>query len=80
MPLFEYVCKKCGKEFEKLIFSIDGEQIECPSCKSADIEKKFSVFSSKSSKNDSCGCDSSSDCAVKKHGGGCGCGGGCCGI
>ena len=79
MPLFEYVCKKCGKEFEKLVFSINNEKIECPDCKSTDIDKKFSTFSSKNSKNEShsCGSVPSSACMAKKNGGGCG---GCCGM
>lgn len=79
MPLFEYVCKKCGKEFEKLVFSINNEKIECPACKSEDIDKKFSTFSSKNSKNEShsCGSMPSSACMAKKNSGGCG---GCCGM
>ena len=45
MPLFEFVCKKCGKKFEKIVFSTDKEEIECPQCKSKEVEKQFSTFS-----------------------------------
>ena len=31
MPIYEYVCKKCGKEFEVLVFNKD-EKPECPAC------------------------------------------------
>ena len=79
MPLFEYICKKCGKEFEKLIFSINNEKIECPDCRGTDIDKKFSTFSSKNLKNEShsCGSMPSHSCMTKKNSGDCG---GCCGI
>ncbi len=50
MPLFEFICKKCGKKFEKLVFSTDNEKLACPECKSEDVEKQFSTFSSNASK------------------------------
>jgi len=42
MPVYEYQCKKCGKEFEKLVM---GEKKPvCPECGSKSLSKKFSVF------------------------------------
>ncbi len=49
MPLFEFICKKCGKKFEKLVFSTDTEKLSCPECKSENVEKQFSTFSANSS-------------------------------
>ncbi len=46
MPLFEYKCEKCGKVFEKLIFSTDKEPIRCPVCNSESVSKILSSFSS----------------------------------
>lgn len=42
MPIYEYACNKCGHEFETLVRSdtVPG----CPSCHSADLAKKLSVF------------------------------------
>lgn len=51
MPLFEFICKKCGKKFEKLVFSTDNEELSCPECKSTEVEKQFSTFSSNASKS-----------------------------
>ena len=48
MPVYEYVCKKCGKEFEELVRS-SSEKINCPKCSSAKVSKKMSVFAHKSS-------------------------------
>ena len=42
MPIFEYVCRGCGKPFEVLMRS--GTDVECPSCHDSKVEKKFSVF------------------------------------
>lgn len=42
MPIFEYVCQQCGKDFEALVRS---ETIpECPACHSTHLEKQLSVF------------------------------------
>ncbi|MBD3218228.1 MAG: zinc ribbon domain-containing protein [candidate division Zixibacteria bacterium] len=43
MPIYEYVCKKCGDEFEELIRGSE-EAAVCPRCESGDCEKKLSVF------------------------------------
>ena len=34
MPIFEYKCKKCGKQFEEFVFTAkeSDSDIECPSC------------------------------------------------
>ena len=49
MPIYEYLCKKCSKRFEKLVFE-DKEKITCPSCGSDEAEKQFSSFSGGASK------------------------------
>jgi putative FmdB family regulatory protein len=48
MPIFEYVCGKCGKVFEKLILGKSQEPLVCPDCGSKQVEQKFSTFSSSS--------------------------------
>jgi putative FmdB family regulatory protein len=42
MPLFEYECRACGKQFEFL--TRDGQSPTCPSCHGADLQKLLSVF------------------------------------
>lgn len=44
MPIYEYACSDCGKEFETLVRS--GSTPECPECQSQSLEKKLSVFAS----------------------------------
>ena len=42
MPIFEYICKKCGHGFEVII---QGQtKTECPLCKGRKLEKQLSVF------------------------------------
>jgi putative FmdB family regulatory protein len=45
MPIFEYACRKCGKQFEELVRG--KEQPACPKCKSKDLEKLLSLPYSK---------------------------------
>jgi len=42
MPLYEYSCKQCDRQFEALVRS--GEAPECPSCHGHDLERRLSVF------------------------------------
>ncbi|MBL7198976.1 MAG: zinc ribbon domain-containing protein [Anaerolineae bacterium] len=45
MPIFEYVCSKCGHKFEKLILSASkAREVRCPQCESGLVEKSFSTF------------------------------------
>ena len=47
MPLFEYACKTCERQFEWLT---RGESTpECPSCRGTSLEKRQSVFAARSS-------------------------------
>jgi putative FmdB family regulatory protein len=47
MPLFEYACRGCGRQFEFL--TRQGQAPCCPSCGKEDLEKKLSVFAVSSS-------------------------------
>ena len=42
MPLYEYACKTCEKQFEALVRS--SETPECPACHGTALERRFSVF------------------------------------
>ena len=41
MPIYEYVCRDCGHEFEWLVRG--DEKPECPSCGRARLTKQLSV-------------------------------------
>jgi putative FmdB family regulatory protein len=47
MPIFEYSCKQCGKEFEALVLPTTGAP-SCPACQSTDLEKLISTPAIKS--------------------------------
>lgn len=50
MPIYEYTCRDCGNDFEKLVRSpLSSDEVECPSCRSKETKKKLSTFASKSS-------------------------------
>jgi putative FmdB family regulatory protein len=42
MPIHEFACKKCKKEFEELVLS-SRETIHCPKCKSSQVKKLMSA-------------------------------------
>jgi putative FmdB family regulatory protein len=48
MPIYEYECKACGHEFERLIRT--GDVPACPACKSQELTRLLSL-SSVSSEN-----------------------------
>jgi putative FmdB family regulatory protein len=41
VPLYEYTCRDCEHAFETLVF--DGEEVECPECRSHRLQRQFSV-------------------------------------
>jgi putative FmdB family regulatory protein len=43
MPLFEYLCKDCGRSFEKIVPRYDSPA-DCIHCNSGRVEKQLSVF------------------------------------
>ncbi len=45
MPIYEYVCQRCGVRFEKFVRSMSSTAVvECPECKSQEVGRTFSVF------------------------------------
>lgn len=44
MPIYEYSCNKCGKQFEVLIRKKGDEPAKCPSCGARGPRKILSSF------------------------------------
>jgi len=61
MPIYEFKCSSCGKEFEEIVTSKDNS-IGCPECGSSDVGKLMSACSFKSSGTGSSQTSSSSGC------------------
>lgn len=69
MPVYEYECRKCKKDFDVLIFNL-SEKVQCKFCGSKKVKKMLSSFS--------VGSGSKSDVS-KNNGSSCGgCSGGSC--
>ncbi|WP_027184130.1 FmdB family zinc ribbon protein [Desulfovibrio inopinatus] len=75
MPIYEYVCDECGKEFEEIVFG-DPESVPCPKCSSTKTHKLMSRCRTGRSGGELGPMTSS---APSSGGGGCaGCSGGSC--
>lgn len=58
MPIYEYTCMLCGKEFEKLVFG--AQKVCCVACGSEEVTKRFSVFGMSGVEQAASGCSSCS--------------------
>lgn len=67
MPVYEYRCGACGRDFERYVATASAA-VACPGCSSVDVKRKLSVVSVKSS--------GGVVASTVPSGGGC-CGGGC---
>jgi putative FmdB family regulatory protein len=70
MPIYEYLCEKCGNEFELIVFKDD--EPTCPACGEKKPKRKMSTFgfsvgykfkSSSSNTGSSCASCGSSNCS-----------------
>lgn len=43
MPIYEYVCRECGRELEKLQKISDAPLSDCPACGAAALKRKVSA-------------------------------------
>jgi len=67
MPIYEYSCRECGTEFEKLMRP--QAAVACPSCQSDHVNRRLSLVGVKTGAR-------FGESAAPAAGGGC-CGGGC---
>lgn len=73
MPIFEYRCDGCGRQFEKLVRG-GSTAVACPSCGGEKLEQQYSTFAAKMGAG---GGKEASACAPMPSGG---CGSGMCGM
>lgn len=43
MPIYEYVCRECGKELERLQKMADAPLTDCPECGESALKRKVSA-------------------------------------
>lgn len=45
MPVYDYLCKDCHKEFELVLTLNEHEaEVKCPDCKSKNVEQESTAF------------------------------------
>jgi putative FmdB family regulatory protein len=75
MPIYEYVCARCGHAFEHLARRLNDAAGQCPRCGAARPRKVFSVFAARAptAATRACdGCRTNPTCPSAGKGG-CGC-------
>ncbi|NVM23471.1 MAG: zinc ribbon domain-containing protein [Desulfobacterales bacterium] len=71
MPIFEYHCMKCDKDFEVLV--LGNQKVSCPACNGSKVKKLLSAFSHKSdagfssSKGSACTSCNAASCSTCGH-------------
>jgi putative FmdB family regulatory protein len=70
MPLFEYACQSCGKQFEAFVTTERAPA--CPSCHGEELQKRLSSPGLVSGGNAAKAAEAPSGC--RAQGGQCGCG------
>jgi len=77
MPLYEFRCEKCDREFELLVRSSNWKGSACPHCGSTKLSKQLSTFApATAGSSGPMPCDFGSCPAPAAKRSGCG---GCCG-
>ena len=72
MPLFRYICSRCGHDFEELQTRLD-EPVRCPKCGSADNARQLSRIGGIRNSGPA-GCAARNECpSAGGHECGCGC-------
>jgi putative FmdB family regulatory protein len=67
MPLFEFHCPECKETFEELLRNVEqSDEVECPTCGNAKVERLQSGFCTVSGSGGSTG---SSGSGCSSHGG-----------
>ena len=54
MPIREYRCNKCSNVFENLEIDVKDGNVICPNCRSKNVERIFSLFTSSKTTKTSC--------------------------
>ena len=66
MPIYEFTCKQCAKQFEQLCRLDWQGAVACPACGSRDLAKGFSAFATPGSGGGKCGGCAGGNCASCK--------------
>jgi putative FmdB family regulatory protein len=72
MPIYEYRCRDCEHDFERLVPSMSSPPPPCPSCGAEEVKRRLSLFMTRSGAK----ATATAGAAPAPRGGGC-CGGGC---
>jgi putative FmdB family regulatory protein len=70
MPIFDFSCNECGKNFDVMISNSDKDKVRCPQCSSAKVVQKLSLFNTGSGNSSSSGTRDACRSCDRGYGGG----------
>ena len=79
MPLYEYKCVGCEREFEALVSASHADQATCPACGTGDVRRLLSLFAAPRGAGQTAGASAWSASGAAIGGDGASAPGGCCG-
>jgi len=65
MPLYDFECRSCGREFEALVRP--GDEPQCPDCHGRDLERLLSTFALSTEERRQAAAKQSRQLQVKKN-------------
>jgi putative FmdB family regulatory protein len=69
MPMYDFKCDECGRDFEELV-PRDYREAPCPGCGSKETQRQLSIFSSRTASQASCPIPGGGPPGCKPSGGG----------
>ncbi|MDR3707570.1 MAG: zinc ribbon domain-containing protein [Capsulimonadaceae bacterium] len=74
MPIYEFACRKCNTEFEKIVPAAQRDSVECPACGNKRTMRKVSLAAPAQFASKAPACPSAEMCGQAS------CCGGACGL
>ncbi len=70
MPIYEYACRACGKQFERYL-KVGDEAVTCTACQSPNVDKRLSTFAVSTTAGPKTGGEPVGPCGSACSGGSC---------
>jgi putative FmdB family regulatory protein len=67
MPVYEYVCTRCGERFERLASYAEADRVSCQGCGSDRVRRLVSLIAAPKPAHAAGGCGCGGSCSCGAH-------------